>query len=169
MLIIFHTIHLLYQLPLIINNQFSILNISMFVFFFGRGLATQLVRQIPNTAIMMSTYEAVVYILTRHFNSEFYDATQNRKWALAKHNSNIVYETIPEQPTQELQILYGHNVRGLHGECVWGHINNKIILCKCTTSHVPINCLQTRLTICARCPSSLSYTKYIIYICVKYN
>ncbi|XP_031618796.1 mitochondrial carrier protein Rim2 isoform X2 [Contarinia nasturtii] len=39
-----------------------------------RGLATQLVRQIPNTAIMMSTYECVVYILTRHFNNEFYDA-----------------------------------------------------------------------------------------------
>lgn len=34
-----------------------------------RGLATQLVRQIPNTAIMMATYEAVVYGLTRHFNS----------------------------------------------------------------------------------------------------
>ncbi|XP_064610468.1 solute carrier family 25 member 36-A-like [Liolophura sinensis] len=28
-----------------------------------RGLATQLVRQIPNTAIMMSTYELVVYLL----------------------------------------------------------------------------------------------------------
>lgn len=40
-----------------------------------RGLATQLVRQIPNTAIMMSIYEAVVYILTRQFNNEFYDAT----------------------------------------------------------------------------------------------
>lgn len=37
-----------------------------------RGLATQLVRQIPNTAIMMATYEAVVYVLTRHFNSDFY-------------------------------------------------------------------------------------------------
>ncbi|XP_077998290.1 solute carrier family 25 member 36-A-like [Glandiceps talaboti] len=32
-----------------------------------RGLATQLVRQIPNTAIMMSTYEAVVYLLTVEF------------------------------------------------------------------------------------------------------
>ncbi|XP_046405403.1 solute carrier family 25 member 36 [Ischnura elegans] len=32
-----------------------------------RGLATQLIRQIPNTAIMMSTYEAVVYALTRYF------------------------------------------------------------------------------------------------------
>lgn len=29
-----------------------------------RGLGTQLVRQIPNTAIMMATYEAVVYLLT---------------------------------------------------------------------------------------------------------
>ncbi|XP_014249194.1 mitochondrial carrier protein Rim2 [Cimex lectularius] len=40
-----------------------------------RGLATQLVRQIPNTAIMMSTYEAVVYILTSYFNSNshFYE------------------------------------------------------------------------------------------------
>ncbi|XP_066587059.1 solute carrier family 25 member 36-A isoform X2 [Prorops nasuta] len=33
-----------------------------------RGLGTQLVRQIPNTAIMMATYEAVVYILTRQFH-----------------------------------------------------------------------------------------------------
>ncbi|XP_050665800.1 mitochondrial carrier protein Rim2 isoform X3 [Leptidea sinapis] len=40
-----------------------------------RGLGTQLVRQIPNTAIMMSTYEAVVYILTTHFNSSFYEKT----------------------------------------------------------------------------------------------
>ncbi|XP_076359381.1 solute carrier family 25 member 36-A-like [Tachypleus tridentatus] len=31
-----------------------------------RGLATQLMRQIPNTAIMMATYEAVVYILYRN-------------------------------------------------------------------------------------------------------
>ena len=30
-----------------------------------RGLSTQLVRQIPNTAIMMATYEATVYILNR--------------------------------------------------------------------------------------------------------
>jgi len=43
-----------------------------------RGLATQLVRQIPNTAIVMSTYEAVVYILSRHIaptDNEFYDKT----------------------------------------------------------------------------------------------
>lgn len=40
-----------------------------------RGLATQLVRQIPNTAIMMATYEAVVYLLTTYCdnNSNFYD------------------------------------------------------------------------------------------------
>lgn len=34
-----------------------------------RGLGTHLIRQIPNTAIIMATYEAVVYILTRHFHS----------------------------------------------------------------------------------------------------
>lgn len=39
-----------------------------------RGLSTQLVRQIPNTAIMMATYEAVVFVLTSKFNSEFYTA-----------------------------------------------------------------------------------------------
>lgn len=33
-----------------------------------RGLGTQLVRQIPNTAIMMATYEAVVYVLTNEIN-----------------------------------------------------------------------------------------------------
>lgn len=33
-----------------------------------RGLGTQLVRQIPNTAIMMATYEAVVYVLTNQIN-----------------------------------------------------------------------------------------------------
>ncbi|XP_055601291.1 mitochondrial carrier protein Rim2-like isoform X1 [Uranotaenia lowii] len=34
-----------------------------------RGLGTQLVRQIPNTAIMMATYEAVVYVLTHHIEN----------------------------------------------------------------------------------------------------
>ena len=29
-----------------------------------RGLGTQLVRQIPNTAIMMTTYEGIVFMLT---------------------------------------------------------------------------------------------------------
>lgn len=32
-----------------------------------RGLCTQLVRQIPNTAIMMSTYELVVFLYQKHF------------------------------------------------------------------------------------------------------
>uniref|UniRef100_A0A1B6CFI9 Mitochondrial carrier protein Rim2 n=1 Tax=Clastoptera arizonana TaxID=38151 RepID=A0A1B6CFI9_9HEMI len=40
-----------------------------------RGLATQLIRQIPNTAIMMATYEAVVYLLTTYCDNRtnFYD------------------------------------------------------------------------------------------------
>lgn len=33
-----------------------------------RGLGTHLIRQIPNTAIMMATYEAIVYILSMHFH-----------------------------------------------------------------------------------------------------
>lgn len=37
-----------------------------------RGLSTQLIRQIPNTAIMMATYEAVVYILTPRIPNDFY-------------------------------------------------------------------------------------------------
>ena len=32
-----------------------------------RGLGTQLVRQIPNTAIMMATYELTVYALRQYF------------------------------------------------------------------------------------------------------
>lgn len=32
-----------------------------------RGLTTQLIRQIPNTAVVMATYEAVVYGLSRLF------------------------------------------------------------------------------------------------------
>lgn len=37
-----------------------------------RGLSTQLIRQIPNTAIVMATYEAVVYVLTTKYGNEFY-------------------------------------------------------------------------------------------------
>ncbi|XP_011051031.1 PREDICTED: solute carrier family 25 member 36-A-like, partial [Acromyrmex echinatior] len=56
-----------------------------------RGLGTQLIRQIPNTAIIMATYEAVVYILTRHFRpvtvatsstdvtSEFYNEAKAKR------------------------------------------------------------------------------------------
>ncbi|XP_076481463.1 replication in mitochondria 2 isoform X3 [Bombus vancouverensis nearcticus] len=35
-----------------------------------RGLGTHLIRQIPNTAIIMATYEAVVYLLSRHFHEQ---------------------------------------------------------------------------------------------------
>jgi len=35
-----------------------------------RGLATQLVRQIPNTAIMMATYELTVYTLTKYLRDK---------------------------------------------------------------------------------------------------
>ncbi|KAF7994111.1 hypothetical protein HCN44_011380 [Aphidius gifuensis] len=34
-----------------------------------RGLTAQLVRQIPNTAIMMATYECVVFVLSKHFKT----------------------------------------------------------------------------------------------------
>lgn len=56
-----------------------------------RGLGTQLIRQIPNTAIIMATYEAVVYVLTRHFRpvtvatsstdvtSEFYNEAKAKR------------------------------------------------------------------------------------------
>lgn len=53
-----------------------------------RGLATQLVRQIPNTAIMMATYEAVVYILSTQFNTDFY-ANKNTPGGIAHHDGHI--------------------------------------------------------------------------------
>jgi solute carrier family 25 protein 33/36 len=34
-----------------------------------RGLVTQLIRQIPNTAVMMATYELVVHVLSKQFNT----------------------------------------------------------------------------------------------------
>ena len=43
-----------------------------------RGLTTQLVRQIPNTAIMMATYEAVVYVLTTKTGTDFYEKEEAR-------------------------------------------------------------------------------------------
>jgi solute carrier family 25 protein 33/36 len=33
---------------------------------FYRGLSAQLIRQIPNTAIVLSTYEFIVYLLGDH-------------------------------------------------------------------------------------------------------
>lgn len=52
-----------------------------------RGLGTQLLRQIPNTAIIMATYEAVVYVLTQHFHpttgsssgSQFYGESKTKR------------------------------------------------------------------------------------------
>ncbi|KAL7286504.1 hypothetical protein TKK_0019240 [Trichogramma kaykai] len=41
-----------------------------------RGLATQLLRQIPNTAIMMATYEAVVYLLTNRLKPSSINDTE---------------------------------------------------------------------------------------------
>lgn len=40
-----------------------------------RGLVTQLIRQIPNTALMMSTYELVVYMLSGndHYSDDEYE------------------------------------------------------------------------------------------------
>jgi len=38
-----------------------------------RGLGTQLVRQIPNTAIMMATYEACVYLLRDETEDDLYE------------------------------------------------------------------------------------------------
>ncbi|XP_046493367.1 solute carrier family 25 member 36-A isoform X1 [Neodiprion pinetum] len=49
-----------------------------------RGLATQLVRQIPNTAIMMATYEAVVYVLTRQFQAPSAPSSTTQFYAEAK-------------------------------------------------------------------------------------
>lgn len=42
-----------------------------------RGLTTQLLRQIPNTAIMMATYEAVVYISSNNFHQVSAEVNNN--------------------------------------------------------------------------------------------
>lgn len=47
-----------------------------------RGLGTQLIRQIPNTAIMMSTYEAAVYLLNMYIPT-------SRKVQVESPSSNI--------------------------------------------------------------------------------
>jgi len=45
-----------------------------------RGLTTQLIKHIPNTAIMMSTYEAVIYLSRRHgFWTYLKKTAENRK------------------------------------------------------------------------------------------
>nr|CAD7444987.1 unnamed protein product [Timema bartmani] len=59
-----------------------------------RGLTTQLVRQIPNTAIMMSTYEAVVYVLTKYCSaaptSQFYHSEQDEEPATLPHSKHTL-------------------------------------------------------------------------------
>ena len=40
-----------------------------------RGLATQLVRQIPNTAVMMSVYELTVYLMQRSMRQSQLEAS----------------------------------------------------------------------------------------------
>ena len=69
-----------------------------------RGLATQLVRQIPNTAIMMSTYELTVYVLTkwvrqkqdrRDLSTDLRDATRDSH----TNNSSSSNETTNHSPT----------------------------------------------------------------------
>ncbi|XP_043270438.1 mitochondrial carrier protein Rim2 isoform X2 [Venturia canescens] len=55
-----------------------------------RGLATQLVRQIPNTAIMMATYEAVVYVLTRHFHSSNSSSGNSQYYSESKPKRELV-------------------------------------------------------------------------------
>ena len=55
-----------------------------------RGLGTQLVRQIPNTAIMMATYEAVVYTLTKYFGTpanDFYSPDEAQKLDITNTSS----------------------------------------------------------------------------------
>jgi hypothetical protein len=42
-----------------------------------RGLGTQMIRQIPNTAIMMSTYELTVYLFTKYLPSSESKQTMN--------------------------------------------------------------------------------------------
>ena len=48
-----------------------------------RGLVTQLIRQIPNTAIMMSTYELTVYVLTKWLK-EPQKISHNSSWQLKR-------------------------------------------------------------------------------------
>ncbi|XP_023717143.1 mitochondrial carrier protein Rim2 [Cryptotermes secundus] len=63
-----------------------------------RGLGTQLIRQIPNTAIMMATYEAVVYALTKYFGSpatEFYTADDAAS-SMTSHSDMIISRPVEE-------------------------------------------------------------------------
>lgn len=64
-----------------------------------RGLSTQLIRQIPNTAIMMATYEAVVYALTKYFGSpatEFYIAEESSTSNVTNNGDMIISRPVEE-------------------------------------------------------------------------
>ncbi|GFG31795.1 hypothetical protein Cfor_04232, partial [Coptotermes formosanus] len=64
-----------------------------------RGLGTQLIRQIPNTAIMMATYEAVVYALTKYFGSpatQFYVAEEATASNMTSHSDMIISRPVEE-------------------------------------------------------------------------
>jgi hypothetical protein len=64
-----------------------------------RGLGTQLIRQIPNTAIMMATYEAVVYALTQYCGSpatEFYTAEEASASSMTSHSDMIINRPVEE-------------------------------------------------------------------------
>ena len=56
-----------------------------------RGLGTHLIRQIPNTAIIMATYEAVVYILNRHFHEQalMNNAKESQYYTESKSKSEL--------------------------------------------------------------------------------
>jgi len=65
-----------------------------------RGLGTQLIRQIPNTAIMMATYEAVVYALTKYFGSpatQFYAAEEAAASNMTSHSDMIISRPVEER------------------------------------------------------------------------
>jgi solute carrier family 25 protein 33/36 len=65
-----------------------------------RGLGTQLIRQIPNTAIMMATYEAVVYALTKYFGSpatQFYVAEEAVASNMTSHSDMIISRPVEER------------------------------------------------------------------------
>jgi len=65
-----------------------------------RGLATQLIRQIPNTAIMMSTYETTVYLLNKYV-PESSSSNMRCVEALAVDNSSSYDESYRIENNEE--------------------------------------------------------------------
>ena len=58
-----------------------------------RGLVTQLIRQIPNTAIMMSTYELTVYVLTKWLKEP----------QKISHNSSWLRQNLPGENDDKIE------------------------------------------------------------------